>query len=58
VSRVDDRVLWSLRPFGATHRPRSSLVVCRGTAHRIVDGIRVVPWMRFFRDLGEGKVIA
>lgn len=58
TSRVDDRDLRSLRAFGETHRPRSSLVVCNEPAERVVDGIRIVPWRRFFRDLWEGKVIA
>jgi hypothetical protein len=58
VSRVDDRALRSLRAFGETHRPRSSLVVYSVPAERVVDGIRIVPWERLFRELWEGRIIA
>jgi len=58
TSRVDDRDLRSLRLFGETHRPRSSLVVCNEPLERIVDGIRIIPWKRFFSELWEGRIIA
>ena len=58
TSRVDDRDLRSLRAFGETHRPRSSIVVCNESAERIVDGIRIIPWKRFFSGLWEGRIIA
>ena len=58
TSRVDDRDLRSLRLFGETHRPRSSIVVCNETAERVVDRVRIVPWRSFFRELWAGKIIA
>ena len=58
TSRVDDRDLRSLRLFGETHRPRSSVVVCNEPAERVVDGIRIVPWRSFFRELWQGTIIA
>jgi len=58
TSRVDDRDLRSLRLFGETHRPRLSIVVCNEQAERIVDGIRIVPWRSFFRELWEGRIVA
>jgi predicted AAA+ superfamily ATPase len=58
TSRVDDRDLRSLRLFGETHRPRSSLMVCNEAAERVVDGIRVVPWRSFFQELWEGRIIS
>ena len=58
TSRVDDRDLRSLRLFGETHRPRSSIVVCNESAERVVDGIRVVPWRSFFQELWEGRIIS
>ena len=58
TSRVDDRDLRSLRLFGETHRPRSSIVVCNESAERVVDGIRVVPWRSFFQELWEGRIVS
>jgi predicted AAA+ superfamily ATPase len=58
TSRVDDRDLRSLRLFGETHRPRSSIVVCNEPLERLVDGIRIIPWKRFFSELWEGRIIA
>ncbi|MFZ4733575.1 MAG: ATP-binding protein [Pirellulales bacterium] len=58
TSRVDDRDLRSLRLFGETHRPRSSLMVCNEAAERVVDGIRIVPWRSFFQELWEGRIIS
>ena len=58
TSRVDDRDLRSLRLFGETHRPRSSIVVCNESAERVVDGIRIIPWRSFFQELWEGRIIS
>lgn len=58
TSRVDDRDLRGLRLFGETHRPRLAIVVCNETAERVVDGIRIVPWRQFFRDLWAGEIVS
>jgi predicted AAA+ superfamily ATPase len=58
TSRVDDRDLRSLRLFGETHRPRLSIVVCNETVERVVDGIRIVPWRQFFRELWAGEILS
>jgi uncharacterized protein len=58
TSRVDDRDLRGLRLFGETHRPRLAIVVCNEAAERVVDGIRIVPWRQFFRDLWAGETLS
>lgn len=58
TSRVDDRDLRGLRLFGETHRPRLAIVVCNETAERVVDGIRIVPWRQFFRELWAGGIVS
>lgn len=58
TSRVDDRDLRGLRLFGETHRPRLAIVVCNEAAERVVDGIRIVPWRQFFRDLWAGEILS
>jgi predicted AAA+ superfamily ATPase len=58
TSRVDDRDLRGLRLFGETHRPRLAIVVCNETADRVVDGIRIVPWRQFFRELWAGEIVS
>lgn len=57
-SRVDDRDRRGLRLFGETHRPRLSIVVCNETAERVVDGLRIVPWRQFFRELWAGEIVS
>jgi len=57
TSRVDDRDLRSLRLFGGAHRPRLSVVVCNESEERVVDGIHILPWHAFFRDLWGGRII-
>lgn len=58
TSRVDDRDLRGLRLFGETHRPRLAIVVCNEAAERVVDGIRIVPWRQFFRELWTGEIVS
>lgn len=58
TSRVDDRDLRGLRLFGETHRPRLAIVVCNETVERVVDGIRIVPWRQFFRELWDGEILS
>jgi len=58
TSRVDDRDLRGLRLFGETHRPRLAIVVCNETVERVVDGIRIVPWRQFFRELWAGRILS
>ena len=58
TSRVDDRDMRGLRLFGETHRPRMSIVVCNEAAERVVDGIRIIPWRIFFRELWAGEIVS
>jgi predicted AAA+ superfamily ATPase len=57
TSRVDDRDLRSLRLFRETHRPRLSVVVCNEPTERLVNGIRILPWQQFFRELWHGTIM-
>ena len=57
-SRVDERDLRSLRMFGETDRPRSSIVVCNEQTVCLVYGIRIAPWKVLFREVSERKSIA
>jgi uncharacterized protein len=58
TSRVDDRDMRGLRLFGETHRPRMSIVVCNEASERVVDGIRIIPWRIFFRELWAGEIVS
>jgi len=57
-SRVEDRDLRSLILFGETHRPRLSILVCNEAAERVVRGVRIMPWRRFFETLWAGELIS
>jgi hypothetical protein len=35
-----------------------SLAVCNETVERVVDGIRIVPWRQFFRELWAGEILS
>ena len=56
-SRIDDRDLRSLLLFGETHAPRLSLLVSNEAEERVVRGVRVMPWRRFFQELWDGRII-
>jgi predicted AAA+ superfamily ATPase len=57
TSRVDDRDLRSLALFSETHGPRLSVVVCNEPDERLVRGVRILPWRRFFEELWSGRII-
>ncbi len=57
TSRVDDRELRSLTLFSETHSPRLAVVVCNEPDERLVRGIRILPWRRFFEELWSGRII-
>lgn len=57
TSRVDDRDLRSLALFSETHGPRRSVVVCNEPDERLVRGVRILPWRRFFEELWSGRII-
>lgn len=57
TSRVDDRDLRSLALFRELHRPRAAVVVCNEAEERVVGGVRILPWRRFFEDLWNGRII-
>jgi predicted AAA+ superfamily ATPase len=57
-SRIDDRDLRSLALFARTHRPRLSILVCNEPEERLVGGVRIMPWSRFFETLWAGGIIA
>lgn len=54
VGRSD---LLGLAAFRDDHSPKKSLLVCTEKAERIHDGIRILPWKNFLRELWEGNVI-
>ena len=56
-SRIDDRDLRSLLLFGETHAPRLSILVSNEAEERVVRGVRVMPWRRFFQELWDGRII-
>ena len=56
-SRIDDRDLRSLLLFGETHAPRISILVSNEPEERVVRGVRVMPWRRFFEELWDGRII-
>jgi predicted AAA+ superfamily ATPase len=57
TARVDDRDLRSLALFAGIHRPRLSIVVCNEPEERVVNGVRILPWSAFFRELWAGRII-
>jgi predicted AAA+ superfamily ATPase len=57
ASRIDDRDLRSLLLFGETHAPRLSILVSNEPEERVVRGVHVMPWRRFFEELWAGHII-
>jgi len=47
----------SLLLFGETHAPRLSILVSNEAEERVVRGVRVMPWRRFFQELWDGRII-
>jgi hypothetical protein len=48
----------SFKAFVEKYSLRHALVVCNEKEERLHDGIRIIPWKRFLRDLWEGKIIS
>ena len=58
TNRVDRRELRPLMAFRDEYGPRQTLVVCNERVERIHEGIRILPWRVFLRELWEGKIIS
>jgi uncharacterized protein len=57
-SRIERSELRPLLAFRDEYAPRQILVVCNERVERIHDGIRILPWRVFLRELWEGKIIS
>ncbi len=57
TSRLDLRDLRSLSRFVEEHSPRSAIVVCNEKRERVRDGIRIMPWADFLRELWSGGIL-
>ncbi|HEY3304162.1 MAG TPA: AAA family ATPase [Candidatus Binatia bacterium] len=58
TNRVERSELRPLMAFRDEYSPRQTLVVCNERAERIHEGIRILPWRVFLRELWEGKIIS
>jgi predicted AAA+ superfamily ATPase len=56
-SRVDPRDLRSLSRFVEEYSPQTAIVVCNEARARIRDGIRIMPWAEFLRELWSGGIV-
>ena len=57
-SRVERSELRPLSAFREEYKPRQIMVVCNERVERIHDGIRILPWRVFLRELWAGKIIS
>jgi uncharacterized protein len=57
-SRVERSELRPLSAFREEYKPRQIMVVCNERVERIHDGIRILPWRAFLRELWAGKIIS
>jgi len=58
TNRVERSELRPLMAFRDEYSPGHTLVVCNERAERIHEGIRILPWRVFLRELWEGKIIS
>ncbi|MBN1672575.1 MAG: DUF4143 domain-containing protein [Kiritimatiellae bacterium] len=58
AARVDNRDCRALRVFLMEQKPKKAIVVCGEREERVVDGIRIVPWQSFLRQLWGGQLLA
>ena len=56
-SRVDPRDLRALSRFVDDYSPRRAILVCNEPRARVRDGIRIMPWGEFLRDLWSGRIM-
>lgn len=50
--------LKGLRAFAEEHRVKRSLLVCRTLrARKTPDGIEILPWQEFLRQLWAGEIV-
>jgi len=54
---IGGRELAGLRAFVEDHAPRKAIVVTTQPRRRHVDGIDLIPWRDFLRELWAGKII-
>lgn len=57
TSRVEDRDLSGMRAFMDDNRPKKSILVCNEKNPRIVHGVHIEPWRRFFSALWAGDIL-
>ncbi len=57
TSRVDPRDLRALSRFVDDYSPRRAILVCNEPRARVRDGIRIMPWGEFLRDLWSGRIM-
>lgn len=55
--RVERSELRPLIAFREEYAPRQVIVVCNERMERVHDGIRILPWRVFLRELWGGKII-
>jgi predicted AAA+ superfamily ATPase len=56
--RVERSELRPLMAFRDEYAPRQTLVICNERVERIHNGIRILPWRIFLRELWNGKIIS
>ena len=58
AASVSSRDLTGLHRLAAETPLRHQILVCREPAPRVVDGVRILPMMDFFKALWEGELLA
>lgn len=58
TQRVERSELRPLIAFREEYAPRQVIVVCNERMERVHDGIRILPWRVFLRELWGGKIIS
>jgi predicted AAA+ superfamily ATPase len=58
TNRVERSELRPLMAFRDEYAPRQTLVVCNERVERIHEGIRILPWRVFLRELWDAKIIS
>lgn len=58
TQRVERNELRPLMAFREEYAPRQVVVVCNERTERVHDGIRILPWRVFLRELWGGKIVS
>lgn len=56
-SQVDARDLRSLARFVEEYSPKRAIVVCNETRERVRDGMKIMPWAKFLKELWSGAIV-